>query len=569
MESDGFIEFRNCVKIKNLFYMKKNIPISLKAIFYILLLHFIFPFLVRSATYYVDATAGNDTNSGISLNTSWKTIAKVNSTRFNPGDQILFKKAEVWREQLIISSSGSPGNPILFGAYGNGNNPIINGADIINNWTLENESNTYYSIIPAEPNQVFKNEIRMAKSTSRENMDPNSWYWDNNNKKLYIKTPLGVNPSGSIIEASQRGNNIFINGKDYLIIGYLSSKYSNESGMDFYGGSNNIEINNCILSYNYRHGIKVWTDIGIEQNITISACDISYNWKCGIGLSSNCSNWKITGNSIHHNAQGNIVDSAGIYIFGISVNNITTEYNSVYSNGVGIDNESGYGIWYDTVGSGGIIRYNSIYDNSKSGIQVEQCTGVEVYYNIIYNNRQIQVLLSRGIHSNKIYNNVSYGGQIGFMVKGDSSLVKDDVTEQSIKNNIVFGYSEKALIARYGGENDGVWGHGNVYANNCFGPESMNFIEWGEKVYKSTYPISDTGEISNWIKSNPLFVNALAADFRLMSTSPCINKGTDVNITKDYAGSSVPQSGTPDIGAYEYREVLPPSDLRKVIKPSP
>jgi len=59
-----------------------------------------------AATYYVDATNGNDSNNGISGLTPWKTIAKVNASNFNPGDQILFKRGEVWREQLIVPSTG-------------------------------------------------------------------------------------------------------------------------------------------------------------------------------------------------------------------------------------------------------------------------------------------------------------------------------------------------------------------------------------------------------------------------------------------------------------------------------
>jgi len=40
---------------------------------------------VWSATFYVDATNGNDPNNGTSELTRWKTIAKVNASRFNPG----------------------------------------------------------------------------------------------------------------------------------------------------------------------------------------------------------------------------------------------------------------------------------------------------------------------------------------------------------------------------------------------------------------------------------------------------------------------------------------------------
>jgi peptidoglycan/xylan/chitin deacetylase (PgdA/CDA1 family) len=42
------------------------------------------------------------------------------------------------------------------------------------------------------------------------------------------------------------------------------------------------------------------------------------------------------------------------------------------------------------------------------------------------------------------------------------------------------------------------------------------------------------------------------ADFRLLSTSPCINAGVDVGLTTDYAGAKVPRGRAPDIGAYEY-----------------
>ena len=38
-----------------------------------------------SATYYVDATNGNDGNTGLSESSAWKTIVKVNASRFNPG----------------------------------------------------------------------------------------------------------------------------------------------------------------------------------------------------------------------------------------------------------------------------------------------------------------------------------------------------------------------------------------------------------------------------------------------------------------------------------------------------
>ena len=103
----------------------------------------------RAATYYVDATNGNDNNHGLSSSKPWRTIAEVNSSSFQPGDQILFKRGSVWGEQLIIPSSGSSGNPITIGAYGSGSRPVINGANIFSNWTSESVGGftAYYAFV--------------------------------------------------------------------------------------------------------------------------------------------------------------------------------------------------------------------------------------------------------------------------------------------------------------------------------------------------------------------------------------------------------------------------------------
>jgi hypothetical protein len=80
-----------------------------------------------ATTYYVDATNGNDNNNGTSPSTAWKTIEKVNSSTFAPGDSVLFKRGESFRGSLV-PSSGSPSGYITYGAYGTGNKPKLLGA---------------------------------------------------------------------------------------------------------------------------------------------------------------------------------------------------------------------------------------------------------------------------------------------------------------------------------------------------------------------------------------------------------------------------------------------------------
>lgn len=79
------------------------------------------------ATNYYVSNAGNDANAGSSTATSWQHLAKVKSFSFSPGDSILLNRGDSWNEQLIITSSGVSGSPIVVGAYGNGNKPLITG----------------------------------------------------------------------------------------------------------------------------------------------------------------------------------------------------------------------------------------------------------------------------------------------------------------------------------------------------------------------------------------------------------------------------------------------------------
>jgi hypothetical protein len=84
------------------------------------------------SAYYVDATAGNNSNNGRTPSAPWQTIAKVNSSTFLPGDYIFFKRGETWNEQLVPPSSGDSTHQITFGAYGTGNPPVITGTGSYN-----------------------------------------------------------------------------------------------------------------------------------------------------------------------------------------------------------------------------------------------------------------------------------------------------------------------------------------------------------------------------------------------------------------------------------------------------
>lgn len=91
-----------------------------------------------------------------------------------------------------------------------------------------------------------------------------------------------------------------------------------------------------------------------------------------------------------------------------------------------------------------------------------------------------------------------------------------------------------------------IWGSrgtGYVYGsnNNLWNYTNLSVANWSGWL--------PTIALTNTLNSDPLFVNALAGDFRLQSASPLIDAG--VNIGLPYSGSA------PDIGAYEADVSIP------------
>jgi hypothetical protein len=108
--------------------------IVMKKLFIALLL---VPGFTANATTYYFSASGNDAASGTSISTPWKTLSKFNSVfaSKSPGDNFLFKRGEVFYGNMIISRSGTAGNPITIGAYGTGSNPVITGFTTVSAWT--------------------------------------------------------------------------------------------------------------------------------------------------------------------------------------------------------------------------------------------------------------------------------------------------------------------------------------------------------------------------------------------------------------------------------------------------
>lgn len=76
-------------------------------------------------TYYVDSVRGSDANDGRSANRAWRTLDRVNTGTFAPGDRILLRAGSSWEGFLAPGGSGSAKAPIIIDRYGKGAKPRI------------------------------------------------------------------------------------------------------------------------------------------------------------------------------------------------------------------------------------------------------------------------------------------------------------------------------------------------------------------------------------------------------------------------------------------------------------
>lgn len=83
--------------------------------------------------YYVDSEDGNDENEGLSPQSPWESLSKIEKASLNPGDIIKFKRGSKFTGSLLITDSGSEEKYITLTDYGDQNlpapsftNPIFN-----------------------------------------------------------------------------------------------------------------------------------------------------------------------------------------------------------------------------------------------------------------------------------------------------------------------------------------------------------------------------------------------------------------------------------------------------------
>ena len=377
------------------------------------------------ASYYVDATNGNDNYDGLTEFTAWKTIAKVNASNFQPGDEILFKGGETWREQLTVPSSGLDNLYITFGSYGSAGPATIKGSKIVTQWE-QYRSGVYRAYVTSDPARLFLYGVDLARSSTKDNLGDHEWCWESS--YLYIRLDAG-NPNDAefIIEASQNSYGIYISNKHFIKINNITIDKARYYGIGIQDASSDIIIENCRLFQSAKHGIFIFN----AAMITLDSCLTANNYQSGIAVWNGLNGGTFRRGMSYGNGENGIVLENG-------VTNILIENFSIYDNGdEGIDIAGVFGSTVEGVKINSSEVFNNGLRHSEEGHGVNigysgYVKNVAVYDCRIYRNSAYGIFIGNGTEGHQIVNCMIEGNLVrALRVTGDNVIIKNNVMKYS------------------------------------------------------------------------------------------------------------------------------------------
>jgi len=573
----------------------------------LVILSFLFASLILSATNYYVRNGGNDAAAGTSDGTAWLTVSRVNSFSSSPGfaagDSIFFKRGETISNSsllgLIIVNSGTANNPIYIGAYGTGDDPILDatrivftGSNVEGNWT--NTSGNIWTFSTTEigtRQRIWLDDVEIKKCKTTAVTATERWRWASN--VLYLYSVGNPATTYSTIKRVSTRTGIDLDNRSYIVISDLNLRnFANGVSLS---GCNGITIQNGSIGYNcYYFGVIVEESatnpsdsISILNNILDTNDKLfddtfdAQNTEDGVYVTNNTSyttvanntfiNWGHTAFCVYDKDQAEPISYFKVY------DNYFTWSGVDYGRAFGVDIEEGI------TGSVGNEIYNNYIYNQVISSQI-QVPYIKVHHNIWNGTTGQDHSLETGgenYPSSAAVSIVSYNGIPHYMEfdnnvfansEGNGVLIRSSapptIQYNKFRNNIFYnnkgeywadqttGYQYYQLYI----QDSPTAVLDNTYQNNIFYYSGVTDLIYYGRDATNDYPHTVTefnaengnssDVITDNIDGNPLFESP--SDFRLRVGSPGIDLGIDVGLTEDKDGNVIPFNGIPDIGAYEY-----------------
>ncbi|MBO6536766.1 MAG: right-handed parallel beta-helix repeat-containing protein [Balneolaceae bacterium] len=534
---------------------------------------------IEATVYYFNSETGNDQNSGVSIDSPWKSLSKIDSLDLQPGDRILLAKGQEFQDPIIIKNvAGADDAPILISTYDDRTNDRSDFAFIktqghLNAVLVQNSSfvkieNLSISagpipgeVITERGNNIMRigvkidvSEFGVFENIKLKNLEIKDIFYENpgiDRGSSEVKTANGTQSYGWGIRVfNERSGsllrNIVIDSVHVENVSHTGIKFTSPKyGDDF--GIKQIQVSNSRVYKTGGPGIQmsgVYDGHIFGNKVDRSGSfDDSRKWGRGSGLWT----WSTSNVLIEHNSFTNANgpgDSAGAHI-DFNCSNIILQYNFSANNAGGFCEILGnnYNCSY---------RYNiSVNDGHRVKGENGAFQEGKVFWLSGYNgNKPRSGPFNSYFYNNTIYVTESIQAKIAIDRMSDGILISNNIFH-------IEGEAKSVLGDQYNPETEGEVNTLNtVFKNNLF----LHNESW-----PSDYP---------WQDDAPMFGNAAflnlggfsIEDYTPKNRDLIQNKGVLINtIPSDdfglYIGLEVKQDilgnpivGLPDLGAIEIQQ---------------
>lgn len=501
---------------------------------------------VTGKTYYVDAEAGEG-NDGLTPEKALKTLEEVNRLRLEPGDQVLFKKGCRWNGGLIIAYSGEKEKPIIYDAYGTGDQmPIINGS-----------GDAYAAIYGVDVSYI---SIRNLEITNVSN------------ETDYLRG-IFINALHKNVEGIKVINNYIHNidssnltpwERDVYNIGNAWSDYHWIGGIIIRAGGYSVHeaekdeqviLNDILVEGNTVEQVAI-------DGITVGSVTKSWKKSTGVIVKNNvvnkcagdgilvfaCNGSLIEGNKCDGNGWSgplrNDLNFVGIFI--IYCNDTVIQYNEVSNQNYCTDDGQAFDV--DDTCTNSLVQYNYSHNNANGFLLLFNMNNnghVTVRYNISQNDggpfitvscldSSYPMVMTADVYNNTCFTNKQLTEMLEIVPNSDMRKALNKRIVLNVYNNIFFNKGIEGLSVL---NNDNYYSYIN-FSNNCwygFSERTLPEIE-PDRIYANPglcKPGSDTTD-----------------GYKLLKNSPCLKKGKQIfnDGGLDFFGNKI--GDAVNIGAY-------------------
>ncbi len=492
-------------------------------------------------TYYVDSESGDDGNDGRSQAKAWKSLERVNATRFAVRDKILFKRGSRFSGQLSPKGSGKKRAPIIIDAYGEGARPVIAAEGRypealllknqeyweVNHLELTNQGERrerlrygvhlvawdYGTVHHIHLKDLFVHDVN-GSLIKEDPGEGHGIYWENGGKKVRSRFDGLLIEGCHLLRTDRNG-----------ICGY-----SEHSSRTKWFPSLSVVIRKNLLEDIGGDGIKPWGCDGalVEYNRVHRAGQRCPDYAAGIWP------WSCDRTLIQFNEVSEFKGTKDGQGFDSDSNSRDTVFQYNYSH----DNEGGFMLICD--------------DGNWRAPESAGNVGTIIRYNISQNDRERTFHISGPIKNVKIYNNAFYvrkGLDIDVFLFTGWHGWSDGV---DVYNNIFYLQGTGRYSHGVSRNQDGTY---NVEPE--FGESKNNVFRCNVYYGHHQDPPHDPRAITADPQLAAPGTGKTGLDslegYKLEDGSPCVGAGIPVknNGGRDFWGNKIPQGKNPDVGAQQ------------------